>query len=476
MSAEKEISVEQLQADVCVVGAGFAGLAAARHLQSQGKTVVVLEASGQAGGRVRGRTLGDGTEVSLGGTWLGRNQARAFDLCGKMGLGVYPQFEDGEIVLRLHGENSRYKGMMPRVGWWGLLWLGVSFERLNELAATLPLDAPWEAKPAAELDAQTLGGWISSDLNVPSDRAQILLRTSLGLLFSTDPAEVSLLGSLVLARGGGDAGFQYYADASYTETHLVDGGGTPELARRLGEALGDALRLSAPVRRIAQDDGGVTVTADGVEVTAQYVIVTAPPVVAAQIDYEPPLPDAYGHLLRKMPPGAIIRFITVYHTPFWRDCGLTGQTVAPESPVAVSIDQSPPSGAAGAPPPYGVLSSYAFGREAVRLARMDADERRALVLAELAKRLGDDAAHPKDYVELDWSADPWAQGGMIAHFPPGVLTTYGPVLHQPWRRIWWAGSERAAAFHGLIEGAIRSGEQAAADILDQLGAGATSAS
>ena len=54
---------------------------------------------------------------------------------------------------------------------------------------------------------------------------------------------------------------------------------------------------------------------------------------------------------------------------------------------------------------------------------------------------------------------------MIAHFPPGALTSYGPALRAPVGRIHWAGSERATAMHGLMEGAVRSGERTAAEVL-----------
>jgi monoamine oxidase len=468
--------MEQLEADVCVVGAGFAGLAAARYLQEEAKMkVVVLEAWDGVGGRVWGKKLKDGTEVSVGGTWLGKDQSRMFDLVGKVGLGVYPQYDDGEMLMQLGGKTTRYDGLMPEIGVWGLLSLGAAFAELNEMAATLPLDTPWLAPRAKEWDAQTLGAWISSIWNAPSENAQIMLRTSLGLLFSTDLSEVSLLGSLVLARGGGKDGFQYFADSSITETHLIDGGGAPEVARRLGERLGDSLRKNAPVRRISQENRHVVVSGDGVSVRASYVIVATPPLLASQIEYSPALPEAHGQLMRQMPPGNIIRGITVYERPFWRDrgpagqSGLTGQTVGPDSPIPVTIDQSPRAPYADAPPPRGILSSYAFGRHAIELAKLDEEERREVWLGELAKRFDDPAAaRPIVHDMTDWTAERWSLGGMISHFPPGVVTSYGSVLHEPYRRIYWAGSERATLMHGLMEGAVRSGEQAAQTIAQKL--------
>src|SRR5207244_2520438 len=110
-------------------------------------------------------------------------------------------FDHGaENILRLDGVNQRYKGLFAPIGLEALASLGLAFSQLDSLAKSLPLDKPWDAPDAHRLDSQTLGEWIASSLNVPFEKAQIMLRTSLSMLFCSDPSEVSLLGSLVLAR------------------------------------------------------------------------------------------------------------------------------------------------------------------------------------------------------------------------------------------------------------------------------------
>jgi monoamine oxidase len=278
-------------------------------------------------------------------------------------------------------------------------------------------------------------------------------------LFCTDPADVSLLGALVLARGGGS--FEYYADSRITETHLVDGG-VPELAARIAAGLGDAVHLSSPVTRITQSETGALVESASGTISADQVIVATPPVLASRIDYEPALPKAHAQLLSSMKAGSIIRFQTVYDEPFWRADGLNGLSVGLGSPVPVALDQSPRSGTPG------VLSSYAMGASAVRLAKLAPKDRRTEALRALAERYGAKAADPIAYLETDWSAEHWSMGGMIAHFAPGVLTSYGTALRQPVGRIHWAGTEQATLMHGLIEGAVRSGERAADEALSEL--------
>jgi monoamine oxidase len=450
--------LERLQTDYCVVGAGFAGLSAARRLRDCGKSVALLEARDRVGGRVWNRTAADGSVVSVGGTWLGKRQDRMFELCREFGVAVYPQYDRGDTIMHLDGANRRYRGN-PKVGLLALVSLGLAFWRLDRMAERVPIDAPWNAIGARELDAQTLGAWFDSPWNVPSATARKLIRTTMTVLFCVNPDEVSLLGSLVLARGGGS--FEYYVDSGITETHLVDGG-APELAGRLAAKLGNALHLSSPVRLIKQSSTGVEVFSDRLTVEAQRVIVATPPFLAGRIEYDPALPAAQGQLLRRMLSGSAIRGITIYDEPFWRNDGLSGMSVAPDLPVPVALDQSPHSAKPG------VLSSYMFGPQAVRAAALAAVERRDIWLRALAARYGSKALSPRAHMETDWAAEEWSLGGMIAHFAPGVLTNYGHTLRQPAGRIHWAGSEYATEMHGLMEGAVRSGESAADQVVNSV--------
>lgn len=224
------------------------------------------------------------------------------------------------------------------------------------------------------------------------------------------------------------------------------------------------MHLSSPVQQIAHDGTGVKVVSTSLVVRAQRVIVAAPPVLAGRICFDPPLPAPCSHLLQRVPPGAIIRVHTAYPQPFWREQHLSGQTLAPQSAVQLTIDQTPRSGQPG------VLSSYAFSAGALRIARLDPAERREVWLNALAERFGPQARRPTQYLETDWSAQQWSLGGMIGHFPPGTLTNYGSALREPVGRIHWASTESATQMHGLMEGAVRSGERAAHEVLTRLGA------
>lgn len=448
--------MERLRTDYCVVGAGFAGLAAARRLQDRGKSVALLEARDRVGGRAWNRTAADGSVVSVGGTWLGKRQDRMFALCRELGVEVYPQYDRGDTVMHLDGTNRRYRGP-PKIDLLSLLSLGLAFWRLDRIVKRLDIDQPWKTPDAIALDSHTLGAWIASPWNLPTGTARMLMATTMTTLFCVDPNEVSVLGACILP--GGNGSFEYYVDNTITETHLIDGG-APELSVRLAAKIGDALHLSSPVQLIKQSSAGVEVFSDRLTVEARRVIVATPPLLASRIEYDPVLPAAQTQLLRRMLSGSIVRGITIYDEPFWRNDGLSGMSVAPDLPVPVALDQSPRSGKPG------ILSSYMVGPQAVRAAALDPAERRDVWLRALAARYGPKALSPRAHLETDWAAEEWTLGGMIAHFAPGVITNFGHALRQSAGRIHWAGTERATEMHGLMEGAVRSGERAADEVVD----------
>jgi monoamine oxidase len=160
-----------------------------------------------------------------------------------------------------------------------------------------------------------------------------------------------------------------------------------------------------------------------------------------------------------VPAGSVIKCHAVYDEPFWRAEGLTGQATADRGAVRVVFDNSPPSGSPG------VLLAFLEGANARALGRVRADERRAAVLESLATFFGPRAQAPTAFVERDWSAEEWTRGCYGAHFPTGVWTQFGSALRAPIGRIHWAGAETATVWSGYMDGAVQSGERAAAEVL-----------
>jgi monoamine oxidase len=151
----------------------------------------------------------------------------------------------------------------------------------------------------------------------------------------------------------------------------------------------------------------------------------------------------------------------VYDEPFWRAEGFSGQTSEPGSAAEVTIDASPASGAPG------VIACFTFGPVAERFGALDPAERRRAVVDALTARLGPRAASPAEFVETAWKTEEWSRGCSMAHLRPGILTRYGRLLREPFGRVHWAGTETSTTSHGAIDGAVRSGERAAAEVLDR---------
>jgi monoamine oxidase len=240
-------------------------------------------------------------------------------------------------------------------------------------------------------------------------------------------------------------------------------GGSQLISQRLAEELGDDLALSAPVRRISQDGGGLDVEGDGVRARAHRVIVAVPPPLAARISFVPSLGGRRDQLTQRMAHGALTKCAAVYPEPFWREQGLSGQAVSDSGPVSTTFDNSPPDGSPG------VLLGFIAGAEAIRHARRSEADRRRLVLECFERLYGPDAAQPGIYLETAWAEEEWSRGGPVCSFTPGSLVPYGEALRQPAGRIHWAGAETATVWCGYMEGAVRSGERAAEEVLDAEG-------
>jgi monoamine oxidase len=444
-------------ADVCIVGAGYAGLTAARRLNQGGKSVVVLEARDRVGGRVYSMTGQTGAELDMGGTFNGPRQDRLHALVKEMGASTFKTNLEGKSLLASYGKTRRYDATKtPRLNPVGLASFGQAVLRLDSLAKKVPLDAPWDAPNAAELDAQSIASWLTR-VSVPTKTARDLLTATFRALFASELNEVSLLHALFLINsGGGLVNFMQVSDG-YQDAQIE--GGMQTMAIRMAEELGDSLVLAAPVRMITQRDADVTVDADGVSVRAAKVIMAIPPALAGQVRYDPILPPEHAALFHQMIGGTEIKTVAVYDEPFWRADGLCGASAALDDIAEVTLDTTQPGGAPG------VLASYAAGGKARTLARMTEADRHAAILSIFTTRFGPKAAKPLEIVDMNWLAEPWTRGCSMARMGTGVITNFYKEIREPVGHIHWAGTETATISHGAIDGAVRSGERAAAEIL-----------
>jgi monoamine oxidase len=438
-------------ADVVVIGAGLAGLVAATRIAASGASVLVLEArADRVGGRLESVTHA-GHGVDLGGAWIGAEHSRAAALARGLGVATWPAHSAGEPVVVHDGRRMRGRGYKLRHLAATLDARRVS-RKLDRLAVTVDAAAPWEAPAASSLDSQTLESWLAGATRLR--RARTTLGGTLTNLLGIEPHAVSLLHALFYLRASGGA----HAMLEGAQTALVEGG-AQTLATRLAHGLGDAVVLGAPAQRIEHGTSGVRVRAGGVNFEAGAAIVALSPALAGRIAYDPGLPVERDRLTSAMPHGDVTKTVMVYETAFWRDAGLSGEAWGAGLPFSFSYDMSAPDGRPG------VLTLFFVGDRAHRHRRLTAAARRETVARALECCFGRRAASPRAIFERDWAAEEWTRGAYCGYMPPGVWTRYGHALRAPVGPIAWAGSETAVEHTGYMEGAIESGERAAAEVL-----------
>ena len=444
---------------VLVAGAGLAGLAAARDLANLGADVTVVEARDRVGGRVLNHDIGGGAVVELGGQWIGPTQDRLAALAGELGVETFPTHDEGENVIDYAGSLRRYTGTIPRINPLVLLDVQRAQHKLNRLARRVPLEAPWRASDAARLDAQTAAAWMRRNLVTRAGRA--LLALGIEAVWAAEPEEMSLLHVLFYIRSAGSLEILFDTGGGAQQDRFV--GGSQLVPLRLAERLGgERLVLGAPVRRIEHGPDGVAIHADGTLARGRRAIVALAPTLAGRIAYDPPLPGYRDQLTQRMPLGTVGKCMAIYDEPFWRAEGLSGQATSDTGPVKLTYDNSPPGGAPG------VLLGFLEGRHARELGRLPADERRSAVLDCFVRLFGPRAGRPDAYVEQLWAEEEWSRGCYGCHMPTGAWTSYGPALREPIGPLHWAGAECATVWNGYMDGAVRSGQQAARVALERI--------
>jgi monoamine oxidase len=207
-----------------------------------------------------------------------------------------------------------------------------------------------------------------------------------------------------------------------------------------------------------QDTSGVLVVADGTVARAGHVVVAVPPTLAGRITYHPELPWQRDQLTQRLPQGTLMKVAAYYNRPWWRDEGLTGAAVSDTGPASITFDVSPQDGSIGG------LMGFVGGDQARAYAGRH-DELVPAVLQNFATYFGARALRPESTVVQDWSDEAWTRGCPVAVAGPGLLTEYGPALTDPIGRIHWAGTETATYWQGYMDGAVRSGERAAREVL-----------
>lgn len=441
-------------ADVVVVGAGFAGLTAARELVRFGHEVLVLEGRGRVGGRSYTGQIA-GVPVDMGGTFVGPTQDAVLELAADLGIATVPTYHDGANLIRWRGAVRSYSGTIPRLSLAGLLDLGRVRWQFERISKSVSLAEPWTARRSARLDSQSLGQWLRSVRAGATTRD--LLAIMARVTWGCEPDDVSMLHAARYARAAG--GLDRMLDVENGAQQDRFAAGTQHIAETAAAELGDRVVLHAAVQRIDCHADGVAVTSEKGCADAKFVIVAVPPEHWNVIEFHPALPAEHRQLPTHWPLGRLSKAYAAYPYPFWRAKGFSGESLSDTGPVFITFDVSP------APDGPGILLGFVDSRS---FDALPSDRRRERALECFATIFGDEARTPIDYVEHRWGAEEFAPGGPTAAVPPGSWTRFGPMLRHPVGPIHWAGTETADEWTGFLDGAVRSGLRAAAEVAARL--------
>jgi monoamine oxidase len=501
--------------DVVVVGGGLSGLVAARELQAAGRSVHLIEAAAELGGRMTGQRVdltdpgsaaaspGTGADstgsaaaapasspwIDLGGQWVGPTQTRFLALLERYGIRRFESPHDGETVLVFGSTRCTFAGFfqgfpegqppaVPSADWDDAM---AALERFQVLVEQLPEGHPHHHPAAVELDQLSFQEWIDANTHTPFAAWYFAyFCRAVGFLGPAEPEQVSLLHVLWGQRTA--------AQGEHPEEELLHGG-AGQLPALLAAELGEGVvRLGEPVRAVNQlepneaaeavsgapdpaDAAGrgptvahpVVVYTDQAAYPCRAAIVAMPPAQAAQLRFSPELPADRLELQQRMEMGACAKVLVVYQTPWWRQQGLSGIAIGDRPWVELCADSSDPESGTG------VLAAFVVGHRYARWAPLEAEARRQAVLGDLAAYLGPEALEPLAYVEKDWPAVPFVGGAYAAWMPPGLWSRCGDAMRRPHGAVFWAGTEVAERWPGFFDGAVRSGEEAVAAVLARLG-------
>lgn len=420
---------------VAIVGAGLAGLAAARRLSEAGAEVLVLEGSDRIGGRVRSSQLQDGSAVELGAQWIGKHHRRVRALAAAAGVQTYPTHARGRSLRRTADGTFRTERSRLTDTLWSL-----SVVRALERAA--------RRDPAA-LDGESLTVWVARHWP-DQPRARDLVK-DLESDLCVEAERVSALELLEQLRTMGGPLRAATAD------HRIVGNGAERMVRHLAERLPHrVLRLESPVSALAQDETGVELqTPAGLIRVDRAVFASPPPSALGLVGAD--LPDRRRAALETFVRGRVVKTAVVYERPWWRARGLSGRIRCDDGCFGVVADSGP-----GVDRP-GVLVGLSTARFADAAAALDEDARGEALHALVVAAAGAEDLRPVSARSIDWSREPFSAGGYASR--RGVGGWSAPDLFAPSGRLHFIGADTADEWRSYMEGALQSAERGVREVL-----------
>ena len=498
-TAPATVGRERRTSDVVVIGAGPAGLMAARTAKAQGLSVTVLEARRRVGGRTW-NGLVEGTDgkdhfIEIGGQWISPDQTRLISLVEELGLPTFSRFREGRnVYVDPRGERHVYDGLDFPVAEKTDREMDRLIAKIDELTAEIDAAAPWEHPRAAELDKISFRHWLEQQSDDPEAIDNVSIYIASGML--TKPSHTfSMLQALLMAASAGS--FRNLVDEDFILDKRVEGG-MQSVSLAMAAELGDDVVLGQPVRtlRWAEPDpttadekngvaadvrngvahdgaaGDVVALTDDYEVHARYAVLAVPPNLYSRISFEPPMPREQQIAHQHISMGLVIKVHAVYETPFWREEGLSGTCFGGGRLVQELYDNTnrganDAGGEPGVEDTCGTMVGFVSDVYAEQMWALPEEERKAAILGAMAEYLGPRTLEPIAFFLSDMAAEEWTRGAYATSYDLGGLSRWGHLQNRPTGPIHYACSDIAAEGYQHVDGAIRMGEAAALAIAER---------
>lgn len=448
--------------DIVVLGGGLAGLAAAYELESAGHNVTVLEARKVPGGRVRTlRDFPDGLYVEAGASSFPQEHQFTLGYATDFGLPLRPAFRFGlDQMAHIRGRSFRIRTN-------GQTEIPLELSPAEREAGIYGLARLYMGRYIRQVGNPRKPGWPPDDLR---ELDQISLREFLIREGASDNAIAILEASNLGLLGFGLDSFSAL-DGIVTEAITASGlfyeiaGGNDLLPRAFRDRLKGAYKKKAVVLRIEQDERSVTVTYSHKgsikTITADRAVCALPFAVLKDIEVVPPFSPEKRRAINELKLTPVARTFLQFRSRPWEQGGLDGTAY---TDLDIQLVFSPTLTQPGR---GGILASYAAGQRALDLGAMTEADRQRIALRNMS-RIFSNLDSYEGGMSYIWHEDPFARGG-YTYFEPGQMTGLLEAAQRPEGRIHFAG-EHTSVWHGWMNGALESGNRAAAEIVQAEGA------
>lgn len=438
LSAIKPIGATSADYQVIVIGAGLAGLTAARDLVNNGVTnILILEANDRVGGRTLNQFNDGCYPGEAGGQWIGPTQNDIQALMTDLDIGQFPTYQEGNGVGTDFDLNANNQDAYDS-----------AVAAIEAMAAEIDLNAPWNHPDAAIWDAMTMEQWMDTQFSFTQLEAYFLWYLQIAGIMG-EPGEMSLLYFIFYVASAGS-----WPALDIDAQTIRISGGSHSISTTMADELGASVQLDSPVSSINDNGTEVNVTYNGGSATCEKLIIAMSPADCNNIAFESPLSNDRQMLNTGWNMSSGDKYNVIYETAFWRDAGFNGQISNNE--IFFSMDNSPEDAECGIivlfPGNALVTPNTTEGREQ---ATLDA----------LEDAFGPEAQNNVDFVEQFWEDEEYISG-CTSPLAPGILSAHGHALRQVQGNIHFAGTETSDVWTGYMDGAVRSGHRVAQEILN----------